>query len=253
VTHSPQERKKMMRTHKIWAALGAAVLAVGLAAPLAPIASADDNCNPLVTVYQDIDRKGASWKYCSTGSIEAYGGARGLPNDTISSIEVAYNVVVYLYEHAGAGSYGGRSLGPLNARSTLTIGSQSWRPYYNLTDYNFNDIVSSLAILLNEDPLHMYMDVNPTDNAVSVVNYYGYGPTGATTMPANLNDKISAIYVPWGWAVTVWEHADFKGAHLTLYAGLHNLTMYTLAPNASDPSYPSWNDVISSYQFSILK
>jgi hypothetical protein len=219
------------------------VLAVGLAAPLAPIASADDNCNPLVTVYQDVDLKGPSWKYCSTGAIEAYGGARGLPNDTISSIEVSHYAEVYLYEHAGSG---GRSLGPLNDRSDMTHGAIQGRTYYNLTDFGFNDMVSSLEITTGNGFVKLYRDVNPgatTSPLVTVIN-----ATIAETVPAAINDQISAVYVPWGKILTVYEHANRQGASRSFYAGLHNLTMHTRDIGLDNPSYPSWSDAISSYK-----
>lgn len=86
---------------------------------------------PSVTLYESPNYTGRSWTLGPMDSV--WIPTVGVPNDSISSIQVGKDTRVYLYEQA---NYQGRVIdfvGPFNVP--------------NLTTYNFNDIVTSIRIM----------------------------------------------------------------------------------------------------------
>lgn len=149
--------------------------------------------------------------------------SRGIANDAISSLKVNIGFAVILYEHD---NFSGNSV------------------YYAANEECFpadwNDKVSSLKVIcLSNDP--------------STVNCAGFGGAlfdhcFSSPLPISVgtytteqltsvdvkNDKVSAIRVNNGFAITLYEHDNFQGRSIT----------YTGPTVACLPS--SWNDITSS-------
>jgi hypothetical protein len=118
-------------------------------------------CTPVVRAYTDVNRGGTAYSYCPGAHIPTGGTGRvGIPNDTMSSLEILDpNDEVTLWADGSATSGLGAKLGPMPKPTTAA--------QYNLPDYNFNDKVSALAITPKSSNILLYKDVNPGQAAVS--------------------------------------------------------------------------------------
>ena len=218
--------------------------AVALQEPAVPANAA--SAQPLVTVYEHINRGGQSYSYYQ-GHI-AYStvqGTLGIANDSISSIEVHTNVYVTLYEHDWSG-------GDLRPSREMFFP----KGFYNLTDYGFNDLTSrvyiwlggqyggpglgtaSLHIDINEDwgwQSHGWASLWLEDNSTDLTKEFA-------SNGQNWNDKISCVIVPNGKTVTLYEHINYQGRSITFSTGVYNLTDYIMTGTTT------WNDQASSWR-----
>ncbi len=196
--------------------------------------------------YEHTDKQGASF-YGNTGK---QGSLKIKWNDKISSVWVKDGYAVTVYEHAG---YGGR-------RETLY--GRKGGALFNLTDMNFNDMVSSYRIektsykrdkYRTPKEKDRYKDSHRKDRESYDGNYctfyehankegtYFHGKTGSHPFVGdNWNDKISSVWVRDGYSVTIYEHSDFAGRRKILH-GRQGGALYNL-PDIN------FNDMMSSYK-----
>lgn len=189
----------------------------------------------LVTVYDQINRGGKCQNYVSYGTYKASNKTLGLANNSISSIEVRQPVAVTLYENDGTSG----------KKITFPKG------FYNLTDYGFNNMTSSLVIgsgsSFNYGGIVFYIDINENNwGVVSKTKTFAdltVSPlSDIRIMGPQYNDAISCIYVPYGRTVTIYQHINYGGKSLKLTTGVHNLKNYKMSGNTT------WDNQLSSYK-----
>jgi glutamyl endopeptidase len=193
-------------------------------------------CTAVVRAYTDTNRGGTGYSYCPGAHIPTGGpGHPGIANDTMSSLEILdANYEVTLWADGNATSGLGAKLGPM-PKPTAAL-------QYNLPDYGFNDMVSAMAVTPKSSNILLYKDVNPGQAAVAMSI-----PAGTVNNPSlvasGLNDVISAVVVPTGRTITLYEDVNYPDAKkLVLKAGFYNL------PGHWINSTTNWNDRVSSFK-----
>jgi hypothetical protein len=178
------------------------------------------------TGYWDINKGGSKLEIIDPGT-----GVQNVPanwNDQLSSMNLTNTAKqITLYEHGGGvGKY-----------LTLPAGS------YNLTDFWFNDQVSSYKVIYDPYPkgVVMYNDING-DLSSNVRTISQTKATNQPSVPAGWNDQVSYLYVPYCSKVTIYEHSNYEGTSKEFTTGVYNLTGVSLRSGVS------WNDQLSSYK-----
>jgi hypothetical protein len=138
---------------------------------------------------------------------------------------------VTLYEHSDGVTGFGSKLGPMMDRP-LT---------YNLPAYNFNDKASAISITPASNSILLYRDTNPGSGAPVIT--IPPGVVYAPTMPVGLDETISAIVVPQGRSISIFQNTNYGGDWVLFFGpGFHNLTDFQRSMGGGN-----WNDQMSSY------
>jgi len=180
--------------------------------------------NHLVTVYEHINRGGKSKTYDQQGLYQTTKDTLGMANDSISSIEVHQPISVTLYDDDYGSSAGGRQI-------------YFPKGFYNLTDYDFNDLTSAISVDSGQAAVILFEHINEEGQTIAA-SKDTYQPNLVTV---NFNDKASSVFVPSGLTVTLYQDIDYGGETITFGEGVYNLTNYRMRDGAS------WNDQVSSY------
>ena len=186
-----------------------------------------------VTVYEYANQKGKSTYYVNNAYWQYSSSTPGIGDNTISCITVSSGLQVVLLDT----TITGKSL-------TFPAGT------YNLADYGFDKKTSGLIVRSIKDTnaeksVVFYSDINENltnFNAGTIRTTASQKDlTQLKDAKSNWNDRISCIFVPEGYRVTIFEHIGYGGSYRTLYYGVWNMTKLSLGPGKT------WNDQISSY------
>ncbi|MCP4105725.1 MAG: hypothetical protein GY749_09330 [Desulfobacteraceae bacterium] len=169
-------------------------------------------------------------------------------NDKVSSVWIENRYKVTIYEHA---DFSGKK---------QTLYGERGGTLYNLTDTNFNDVLSSYRIekvssdrYKTREKKDRYKDRYREDreqyrrgycifyeHADKQGAYFHSDTEKQSSLDIKWNDRISSVWVRNGYALTIYEHAGYRGRKETLH-GRKDGALF----NLTDMNF---NDMISSYR-----
>ncbi|MCP4345297.1 MAG: hypothetical protein GY795_07200, partial [Desulfobacterales bacterium] len=210
------------------------------------ITGSSDNGGDICTFYEHADRGGAHLE----GELGSQSRIPAHWNDKISSVRIKNGYKVTIYEHA---DFSGKK---------QTLYGERGGTLYNLTDTNFNDVLSSYRVERVSSDRHKtrekkdrYKDRYRKDrdreqyrrsycifyeHADKQGAYFHSNTEKQSSLDIKWNDRISSVWVRNGYALTIYEHAGYGGRKETLH-GRKDGALF----NLTDMNF---NDMISSYR-----
>ncbi|NSS93212.1 bacterial Ig-like domain-containing protein [Enterococcus faecalis] len=151
-------------------------------------------------------------------------------DNQVSAVSLPAGKSVTLYEHK---NYGGRSL-------TLTNTTNQPKKYSLGDQYKFNDIASSYRVHTQENSIILYEHANLTGFSI-ILSANSHNFDLDLSKQKDRNDRISAVSLPPGRGIVLYEDHYWLGRSLTLQNDTKNVQVYELTGKYN------FNDITSSY------